>query len=156
LRSPPVITSYLFRSCKKNHHRRHQPNKTKKEGETVKTSSIFPSNFLRASDLQGRRIGVVIEDVVREDVGEDKRAIMSFKNKTKRLILNKTNLRTIEEISGTDETDNWRGLQIVLYPTKVDYQGQRVDAIRVDRVDDGGDGNGSGQSRGADGGGVSW
>jgi hypothetical protein len=38
----------------------------------------------------------------------------------------------IEEISGSDETDDWAGHQIILYPTKVDFSGRRVDAIRVD------------------------
>jgi hypothetical protein len=28
--------------------------------------------------------------------------------------------------------DNWRGVQVVLYPARVDFQGKRVPAIRVD------------------------
>ena len=124
----------------------------------MKTNSIFPNRFLCASDLQGRRTAVIIEEVVMEDIGNDKRAVLHLKNKTKKLVLNKTNTRTIEEIAGTDETDNWHGVQIVLYPTKVDYQGRRVDAIRVDRINDNGDGEryGSGHSGGAVGGGVTF
>jgi hypothetical protein len=68
----------------------------------MKTSSIFPSRFLTASDLQGRRTAVIIEEVVMEDIGNDERAVARFKGKTKALVLNKTNTRTIEEIAGTD------------------------------------------------------
>jgi|SRR4030095_15096529 hypothetical protein len=99
----------------------------------MKTGSIFPSRYLRASDLQGRRVTVTIEKVVMEDVGGKEQPVMSFKNKGKMLVLNRTNIKTCEEIAGTDETDNWKGVTIILYPTRVDYQGRRVDAIRIDR-----------------------
>jgi hypothetical protein len=38
----------------------------------------------------------------------------------------------IAEIAGTDETDDWKGVRIALFETKVDYAGKRVPAIRVD------------------------
>jgi hypothetical protein len=34
--------------------------------------------------------------------------------------------------TGTDETDEWSGAKSVLKPARVDFQGKRVDAIRVD------------------------
>ena len=99
----------------------------------MRTASIFPSKFLKPGDLTGRTV-CKIEKVVMEDVGNDRRAVIYFVAQSKRLVLNKTNMRTIEEIAGTDETDDWCGLSVVLYPTKVDFQGRRLDTIRVDRV----------------------
>jgi hypothetical protein len=55
-----------------------------------------------------------------------------FAGKEKGLVLNKTNANMIVEIAGSDETEDWEGVQIVLYSTRVDFQGRRVDAIRVD------------------------
>jgi len=47
-------------------------------------------------------------------------------------VLNKTNANMIAEIAKDEETDNWAGVRITIYSTKVDFQGRRVDAIRVD------------------------
>ena len=65
-----------------------------------------------------------------KDFGDDCKPTLYFRGKQKGLPLNKTNSATIADVLG-DETDGWVGEPIVLYPTKVDYQGKRVDAIRV-------------------------
>lgn len=94
--------------------------------------TAFPSNYLKAADLQGRRVTVQIAGVNMEDIGGDHKPILSFIGKEKGLVLNKTNANMITEIVGSDETNDWQGHSIVLYPTKTDFQGKRVDAIRVD------------------------
>lgn len=98
----------------------------------MKTSEAFPSNYLKAGDLGGRAVRVVIESVTMEKVGEDRKLVLHFAGKEKALILNKTNSNRITEAVGSDETDDWEGWTITLYSCKVDYQGKRVDAIRVD------------------------
>lgn len=98
----------------------------------MKTSDAFPSNFLKASDLQGRAVRVVIEAVTMEKIGDDRKPVLHFVGKDKTLVLNKTNSNRIEEATGTDEMDDWQGWTITLYACKVDFQGKRVDAIRVD------------------------
>lgn len=95
-------------------------------------NSAFPSNFLKASDLQGRHVGVTIREVGMEDIGGEDKPVVYFENKDKGLVLNKTNANMICEIAGSSETDDWIGKRISLYPTRVDFQGRRVDAIRVD------------------------
>ena len=93
----------------------------------------FPSKYLKYSDLQGRRITVTIARVDIETIGKQQKPVVYFTGKTKGFVLNVTNARVIaEEAGGDEEMDNWTGLQIVLYPTKVDFQGGRVDAIRVE------------------------
>lgn len=96
----------------------------------MRISTAFPSEYLRAADLQGRECLVVIERLEMRDLGDDSKPVLFFKGKTRGLALNKTNSATIADVLG-DETDSWIGEPIIIFPTKVDYQGKRVDAIRV-------------------------
>ncbi len=95
-------------------------------------AGAFPSTYLKAADLQGRRVSVTISSVRVEEVGDGHKPVVFFSGKDKGVVLNKTNATMIAEITGTDETDEWTGKSIVLYPTKTDFQGKRVDCIRVD------------------------
>lgn len=96
----------------------------------ITVSSAFPSNYLKAADLQGRTIRVTMDSVNVEKVGQDQRLVLYFKGKEKGLVLNKTNANNIASVYG-DDTDNWMGQPLDLFPTLVDYQGKSVDAIRV-------------------------
>ncbi len=96
---------------------------------------MFSSNYLKTSDLKGRRIVLAIDKVSVEDIGKEKKPVLYFVDKEKGMVLNRTNATTIEEIVGTSETRKWHGKKIILYPTRVDFQGRRVDAMRVDALD---------------------
>lgn len=96
----------------------------------MRIGEAFPSNYIRAADLQGRDVLVTMADVKMEDIGSDHKPVLYFKGKEKGLVLNKTNGAMISELYG-DDTDAWFGKPIGLYPTKTDFQGKRVDAIRV-------------------------
>ena len=97
----------------------------------MKFSEAFPSDYLRASDLQGRDVTVTIERVeFKELAGEPNKAVLYFEGKQRGLVLNKTNGVTIVDSYG-DDMNEWIGKSITLFPTKVDFQGRRVDAIRV-------------------------
>src|SRR3990170_4812401 len=102
----------------------------------MKIGSAYPSTFLKADDLQGRKVKVVIEKVEMQEInsGEPEKPVVYFAGKDKGLVLNKTNAVTLQDILGTDETDDWIGKPIVLYSTKVDFQGKRVLAIRVEEA----------------------
>ncbi len=102
----------------------------------MRISEAFPSNFLKVDDLQNRRVRLTIESVAIEEVGGDSKPVVHFRGKDRGLVLNKTNAAMIEEITGKDEMDDWAGTEIVLYPARVDFQGKRVPAIRVDYVTD--------------------
>jgi hypothetical protein len=91
---------------------------------------LYPSRFLRCSDLGGKPLVVTIANLTREDVGGESKVIVSFANGEKSLILNKVNARSIAKLHG-DETKNWRGKSIALVPAQVDFRGDLVDAIRV-------------------------
>lgn len=97
-------------------------------------NEAFPSDYLRAADLNGRTIKLTIADCVMEEIGRGRDAsrkpVLYFKGAKKGLALNKTNSMTIAGAYGP-ETDDWVGAEIEVFPTMVDYQGKQVDAIRV-------------------------
>lgn len=99
----------------------------------MKVSSLFPSKYLRADDLQDHEVQCTIADVRVEDVsgdGTDDKPVLYFEGKDKGLVLNKTNSMVIASSYG-DDTDDWQGKPVVLYPTKTQYQGKLVPCLRV-------------------------
>ena len=92
---------------------------------------MYPSKWLKAGDLQGQTIPVVIMRVVMEDVGDEAgKPVAYFQGKEKGLVLNKTNAMSIGLVHGQD-TDGWTGKTIELFPAVVMFQGQNVPCIRV-------------------------
>lgn len=99
-------------------------------------NDAFPSNYLKASDLKGRAVVVEIDRVEFEPVGQKKemKPILYFAGKDKGLVLNKTNAAKIISLLGTEETEEWGGNSIAIYPTETSFQGDMVDCIRVKAV----------------------
>ena len=96
----------------------------------VNINDEFPSKYLKSGDLQGAAVKVKISNVTSEDIGGDRKLIMHFDNRTKGMVLNKTNARTVADVYG-DDTDNWIGAVIEVFAMKVDFQGRMVDGLRV-------------------------
>ena len=90
----------------------------------------FPSKWLRAADLDKPRL-VTIKKIAEEEVGDDIKPVAYFHGEERGLGLNITNCRSIEEIAGTDDVDLWEGKTLVIFKTQTDYQGKRVDCIRI-------------------------
>lgn len=96
----------------------------------MRVSEAFPSNYVKAADLNGKAVTVVIERVTIEDIGKDRKMVVYFQGKEKGLVTNKTNANNIALLYG-DDTDNWIAREVVLFSAWVDYQGKSVEAIRV-------------------------
>ena len=97
----------------------------------MRVSDAFPSKYLRAADLQGQAVKVLIDNVHYEDIGDDHdKPVMMFQGKKKGLVLNKTNALTVEVQFG-DEMDDWVGKEIEIYPTTTSFQGKIVDCLRI-------------------------
>lgn len=96
----------------------------------MRVGDVFPSNYLKASDLQNRNVPVVIARVEIEKIGEDRKPVIYFQGKEKGLVANKTNCNAIAAVYG-DEMDDWPGCELILFPIMTDYQGKQVEAIRV-------------------------
>jgi hypothetical protein len=97
----------------------------------MKTSDAFPSRFMKVADLNGKEVTVTISSVEMEKVGDEEKLVAYFKGQTKAFVLNRTNTTSIEEITGTDETEEWTDVRIVLYPSTVFFNGSKVPCMRV-------------------------
>jgi hypothetical protein len=93
-------------------------------------SQVYPSEFIKAADLQDQNVRVVMDHIELREVGDEQKPVLYFQGKEKGLVLNKTNANNIALVYGED-TDEWVGKALILYPTMVDYQGRSVPAIRV-------------------------
>lgn len=96
----------------------------------MELSNIFPSKYIKASDLQGREINVAISEANIEEIGQDKKLVLYFQGKEKGLVCNRTNADRIAHAYGTN-TDQWIGREIVLFTDLVPFQGKTVEAVRV-------------------------
>lgn len=96
----------------------------------MQLAEVFPSNYLKAADLKGRAATVVIAAATIEKLGDDRKLVLAFQHKEKKLVTNKTNANRIAYLYGND-TDAWIGKEIVLYGELVEYAGKTVEAIRV-------------------------
>jgi hypothetical protein len=100
----------------------------------MKISDVFPSKYVKAADLEGRTVTLTIKDLRIEKMGhgseEERKPVLYFEKATKGLVLNATNARTIAALYG-DESDDWPGKRVTLYPTQVKAFGQLQACIRI-------------------------
>jgi hypothetical protein len=87
----------------------------------ARVSEIYVSNWLKAEDLVGKTVKVVIAkaggDLLPQSDGtKQQRIIVDFVGKQKRLILNKTQAAALANIGG-DDTDHWAGMEVYLSPS---------------------------------------
>jgi hypothetical protein len=91
--------------------------------------------FYRAADLPAP-ILVTIDHVELEQLGDGRDAndkyVAHFKEvNSKGLVISRTKWDAISLIARDDNSDNWSGVQIVLYRDKVPFRGKLVDCIKV-------------------------
>ena len=94
-------------------------------------TTLFPSSYLKAADLQGQPRQVVIESCVAEKISDSEtKPVLRFVGIDRGLILNRTNAAVIVGAFGS-ETNGWVGKGLTLMVMPVNFQGRMVDAIRV-------------------------
>ena len=102
----------------------------------AKRNVVFPSKYLKASDLNGKPVDRSIESAPLETLKtlegkEQTKTVLYFKGAKKGLPLNLTNWDAVADATGEDDTDRWPGHRIELYPTTTTMQGKTVDCIRI-------------------------
>lgn len=100
--------------------------------------TMMDKEFMGAHDLEGRErtleiANVTAGEVIGEGNKKSKKPVASFANAKKKLALNSTNCKTIAALYGND-TVQWRGKLITIYPTTTKFGGEVVDCIRVKPV----------------------
>jgi hypothetical protein len=103
----------------------------------MKVNQMFPRKYATGEDLQGRAVSLSIQTVRAEKMRpgpgqpETEKWVLYFTNAQKGVILSRTLAKQIAEITGEDDTDNWEGRQVVLYPVAMQVAGRQVTAIRA-------------------------
>jgi len=109
----------------------------------VKIDVMFPSKYLKASDLNGKDAtvtikAITIDEVVMRGGAKSKKGIVWFEKAEKMLIVNKGNAIAIDHVvEGKGETNNWIGKAVTLTPVQTydKRDKQWVDCIRIRRAD---------------------
>jgi hypothetical protein len=101
----------------------------------MKIGAMFPSNYLKAADVEGGKTltisEVAMQEFVRKDGSTETKPIVFFQGEKRGLVLNKTNSKLISKALESDDTDDWIGKPITLYSAEVEFGGDLVDSIRV-------------------------
>ncbi len=97
----------------------------------MRKDQIYPSKYLKAADLRGRDINVTIENVDQTTLQGKPALVAYFRGKEKGLIIKPAIFDQIEKVTGFDDTDDWAGAEITLFPTEADFAGQTFEVIRV-------------------------
>jgi hypothetical protein len=102
----------------------------------MKKDEVFPSKYLKPGDLKGKPVAVTIERAALETLKsregkEQDKIVLYFVGAKKMLPLNVTNFDACADACGDEDSDNWPGHQIELYPDKTQMGGKTVDCIRV-------------------------
>lgn len=101
----------------------------------MKASEAFPSKYLSASDLGGKNARVTIAEIQMEELQardgkKESKMILYFRGKTKGMVLNKTNGKTLIAAFG-DETDDWMNNEVILFTVMTDVGGEVKEGLRL-------------------------
>ncbi len=108
--------------------------------DPLSLSVMFPSNFLKAEDLQGRVVEVVIQSVAGEEVPmtggkKEKCNVVRMVGKKKQWILNRTNAQALALLLSPDgnapSARDWFGKRVQLVADLDQKSGEEIVAIRV-------------------------
>lgn len=97
----------------------------------MRKDQIFPSKYLKEPDLRGRDVNVTIDRVERVSFQGKPGLVVYFEGKDKGLPCNQTIFDQIAYATGEDDTENWAGHRITLYPTETTYQNEMRPVVRV-------------------------
>jgi len=102
----------------------------------MKRDDLFPSKYLKCADLKGTprtvRIKHATVETLKNTKGEEQRKVVLYLAGTKKALpLNLTNYDSVAAIAGDEETNNWSGVHLELFPSTTALGGKTVDCIRV-------------------------
>jgi len=102
----------------------------------MKRDDLFPSKYLKCADLKGKPRVVEIEqaliEMLKNQKGEEQqKVVLHFRGAKKSMPLNLTNYDSVAGIAGTDETNEWPGTKVELFPTTTMMGGKITDCIRI-------------------------
>ena len=106
----------------------------------MKLAQMFPRRYATGDDLQGRAITLTIASISREKMHPQSNApevekwVVYFEEAKKGVVLNRTLAYQIAEFLSSEETDDWIGKKITIFPQPMMVAGKKVTAIRARAV----------------------
>jgi hypothetical protein len=100
-----------------------------------KIHEMLPSKYLKKEDVSSPKL-LTIHTVTQETVGTgddtEEKWILHFQEDVRPMVLNSTNMRLIEMVTGSDDSDEWSGHKVVLYSDpNISFGGKLVGGIRI-------------------------
>ncbi len=89
----------------------------------MKVSQLYPDKWLKAAHLQGRTITVYIQKSTVQELfntqakKKEAKFVLYFYKAKLPMVLNKTQAMAMVEVTGEDDSDNWKGHYIALSPS---------------------------------------
>lgn len=102
----------------------------------MKVSELFPKKWMVGADLGGKAYSLKIDSVQQEQIqvqngNKEPRWVLYFKGAKKGLLLNRTIAEQIAGVVGSEETQDWGGKVITIYPVEMKVAGEQRVGIRV-------------------------
>jgi hypothetical protein len=117
----------------------HTPEGDTAKGTQMPTAADYfksDSKYFRASDFTREIIGTIGSVESAEFKNDDGSAavkpVLHFQDMPQALVLNRTNFTALSLMFGED-TNDWIGAKVALYPSRVDFKGRTMPTIKVRR-----------------------
>ena len=100
------------------------------------TSNLYPSKYVGSDDLRGNHVTVTIQELKLESLKDrnglqQMKPVLYFQNAKKGLVINKTNLKSLQAILGSKNSRDWVGKKIVLFSIPVQFGDEMRQGIRI-------------------------
>jgi hypothetical protein len=70
-------------------------------------------------------------ETLKNKSGEEDKLVLYFVGWSKAMTLNRVSFDSVADITGEDDSDNWSGHKIELYPATTEMNGREVDCVRI-------------------------
>jgi len=101
-----------------------------------RVNDMIESKYLKQSDAPDPVIVTVAKigklNIAKEGDHPEEKWAVRFREFTKPMLLNSTNIKLLEKACGSDDTDDWIGKEVILYTDdNVSFGGQIVGGLRI-------------------------
>lgn len=101
-----------------------------------RVNDMIESKYLKQADVPDpvivtvQKIGKV--NIAKEGDPPEEKWAVRFREFTKPMLLNSTNIKLLEKACGSDDTDDWIGREVIVYTDdSVSFGGQVVGGLRI-------------------------
>jgi len=105
--------------------------KDKKQHWKDATGSKYIGAYAVEDELKVKIVSIQVEEVNGGNGRVDNCIVAQLNDDNKPFIINKTNSKTISEITGSPYIEDWVGKEIILFATTTKLKGEIVETLRV-------------------------